>query len=302
MPRSPPSSAPARTCGCSIAAPPATSPASRSSGSSRSRRAGAPERATRRSSSFCAPPRGRRPRRPLSAASGGRPPRLARGAGGRVRAARGTGPLARRGGRGGGRRAPFGKGPARADRAPPRRGGGAAARGGGTMKIHEYQAKELLRGFGAAVPHGHLALTPLEAEGAFRQLGGGLAVVKAQIHAGGRGKGGGVKLARSPEEAHQHAAAMLGMTLRTPQTGPDGQEVRKVYVEEGCQIAQELYLAVTLDREIGRVTLVASADGGMDIEEVAARSPERILKVAVDPVTGFQPHQARRLAFALGLA
>jgi len=170
------------------------------------------------------------------------------------------------------------------------------------MKIHEYQAKELLRGFGAAVPHGHLALTPLEAEGAFRQLGGGLAVVKAQIHAGGRGKGGGVKLARSPEEAHQHAAAMLGMTLRTPQTGPEGQEVRKVYVEEGCQIAQELYLAVTLDREIGRVTLVASADGGMDIEEVAARSPERILKVAVDPVTGFQPHQARRLAFALGLA
>ncbi len=170
------------------------------------------------------------------------------------------------------------------------------------MKIHEYQAKELLRGFGAAVLRGHLALTALEAEGAFRQLGGGIAVVKAQIHAGGRGKGGGVKLARSPEEAHQHAAAMIGMTLRTPQTGPDGQEVRKVYVEEGCRIAQELYLAVTLDRETGRVTLVASADGGMDIEEVAARTPERILKVAVDPITGLMPHQARRLAFTLGLS
>ena len=169
------------------------------------------------------------------------------------------------------------------------------------MKIHEYQAKELLRGFGAAVPRGHLALTPVEAEAAYRELGGAIAVVKAQIHAGGRGKGGGVKVVRSPEEAHQHAAAMIGMTLRTPQTGPDGQEVRKVYVEEGCRIAQELYLAVTLDRELGRVTLVASADGGMEIEEVAARSPERILKVPVDPVTGFQPHQARRLAFALGL-
>jgi len=170
------------------------------------------------------------------------------------------------------------------------------------VKIHEYQAKELLRGFGAAVLRGHLALTPLEAEGAFRQLGGGIAVVKAQIHAGGRGKGGGVKLARSPEEAHQHAAAMLGMTLRTPQTGPEGQEVRKVYVEEGCRIAQELYLAVTLDRESGRVTVIASADGGMDIEEVAARTPERILKVAVDPITGLMPHQARRLAFTLGLS
>ena len=170
------------------------------------------------------------------------------------------------------------------------------------MKIHEYQAKELLRGFGAAVLRGHLALTPLEAEGAFRQLGGGIAVVKAQIHAGGRGKGGGVKLARSPEEAHQHAAAMLGMTLRTPQTDPEGQEVRKVYVEEGCRIAQELYLAVTLDRESGRVTVIASADGGMDIEEVAARTPERILKVAVDPITGLMPHQARRLAFTLGLS
>ena len=169
------------------------------------------------------------------------------------------------------------------------------------MKIHEYQAKRLLRALGVAVPRGHLALTPTEAEGAFRQLGGPIAVVKAQIHAGGRGKGGGVKLARSAEEARELARAMLGMTLRTPQTGPEGQIVRKVYVEEGQRIARELYLAITLDRETGRVTLVASADGGMEIEEVAARTPERILKVAVDPVTGLMPHQARRLAFALGL-
>jgi succinyl-CoA synthetase beta subunit len=170
------------------------------------------------------------------------------------------------------------------------------------MKIHEYQAKELLRAFGVAVPRGHLALTPLEAEGAFRQLGGPIGVVKAQIHAGGRGKGGGVKLARSPEEAHQHAAAMLGMVLKTPQTGPEGQLVRKVYVEEGCRIAQELYLGVTLDRESGRVTVIASAEGGMDIEEVAAKTPERILKVAIDPVSGLLPFQARSLAFDLGLS
>ncbi len=169
------------------------------------------------------------------------------------------------------------------------------------MKIHEYQAKQLLRAHGVPVPRGHLALSPVEAEGAFRELGGSLAVVKAQIHAGGRGKGGGVKLARSPEEARDLASAMLGMTLRTPQTGPEGQVVRKVYVEEGQRIARELYLAITLDRETGRVTLVASADGGMEIEEVAARSPGRILKVGVDPVTGLMPHQARRLAFSLGL-
>jgi succinyl-CoA synthetase beta subunit len=169
------------------------------------------------------------------------------------------------------------------------------------VKIHEYQAKRLLRSLGVAVPRGHLALTATEAEGAFRQLGGPLAVVKAQIHAGGRGKGGGVKLARSPQEARELAGAMLGMTLVTPQTGPEGQVVRKVYVEEGQRIAKELYLAITLDRENGRVTLVASAQGGMEIEEVAARSPQAIRKVAVDPVTGLVPHQARRLGFDLGL-
>ncbi len=169
------------------------------------------------------------------------------------------------------------------------------------MKIHEYQAKDILRKFGVAVPRGYLAVTPLEAEGAARQLGGGVCAVKAQIHAGGRGKGGGIKLARSPEEARLHAEAMLGMMLRTPQTGPEGQEVRKVYVEEGCRIARELYLGMTLDRDSGRVTVMASAEGGVDIEEVARAHPHRILKVPVDPLTGFMPFQARKLAFALAL-
>jgi succinyl-CoA synthetase beta subunit len=169
------------------------------------------------------------------------------------------------------------------------------------VKIHEYQAKEILRRFGVAVPRGYLAVTPLEAEGAARQLGGGITAVKAQIHAGGRGKGGGVKLARSPEEARSHAEAMLGMMLKTPQTGPEGQEVRKVYIEEGCRIARELYLGMTLDRENGRVTVMASAEGGVNIEEVAQHHPEKILKVAVDPLTGFLAWQARKLAFALGL-
>ena len=169
------------------------------------------------------------------------------------------------------------------------------------MKIHEYQAKEILRKFGVAVPRGYLAITPLEAEGAARQLGGGISAVKAQIHAGGRGKGGGVKLARSPDEARAHAEAMLGMMLKTPQTGPDGQEVRKVYVEEGCRIARELYLGMTLDREVGRLAVMASTEGGVDIEEVAKRSPDKILREWVSPLTGLMPFQARRLAFGLGL-
>ena len=169
------------------------------------------------------------------------------------------------------------------------------------MKIHEYQAKEILRRFGVAVPRGYLAVTPLEAEGAARQLGGGITAVKAQIHAGGRGKGGGVKLARSPEEARSHAEAMLGMMLKTPQTGPEGQEVRKVYIEEGCRIARELYLGMTLDREVGRLAVMASTEGGVDIEHVAATQPERILREWVDPLTGLMPFQARRLAFGLGL-
>ncbi len=169
------------------------------------------------------------------------------------------------------------------------------------MKIHEYQAKEILRKFGVAVPRGYLAVTPLEAEGAARQLGGGICAVKAQIHAGGRGKGGGVRLARSPDEARQHAEAMLGMMLKTPQTGSEGQEVRKVYIEEGCRIAQEMYLGMTLDRETGRITIMASSQGGVDIEEVAAKTPEKILKEAIDPLTGLLAFQARRVAFLLGL-
>jgi len=169
------------------------------------------------------------------------------------------------------------------------------------VKIHEYQAKEILRKFGVAVPRGYLAVTPLEAEGAARQLGGGICAVKAQIHAGGRGKGGGVKLARSPDEARSHAEGMLGMMLKTPQTGPNGQEVRKVYVEEGCRIARELYLGMTLDREVGRLAVMASTEGGVDIEEVASKTPEKILREWVSPLTGLMPFQARRLAFGLGL-
>jgi succinyl-CoA synthetase beta subunit len=169
------------------------------------------------------------------------------------------------------------------------------------VRIHEYQAKELLRRFGVAVPRGYLVVSPFEAEGAARQLGGGICAVKAQIHAGGRGKAGGVKLARSPEEARSHAEAMLGMTLKTPQTGPKGQVVRKVYVEEGCRISRELYLGMTLDREIGRVVVMASIEGGVAIEEVARTQPEKILRESVDPLTGLLPYQARRLAFGMGL-
>ncbi len=169
------------------------------------------------------------------------------------------------------------------------------------MKIHEYQAKEILRKFGVAVPRGVLVTTAEEAEGAARQLDGAVCVVKAQIHAGGRGKGGGVRLARSPEEARTHAQAMLGLMLRTEQTGPEGRQVREVWIEEGCQIARELYLGMTLARDTGRVTLMASTEGGVNIEEVARERPEKILKVTVDPLTGLLPFQARRVAFALGL-
>jgi succinyl-CoA synthetase beta subunit len=170
------------------------------------------------------------------------------------------------------------------------------------LKIHEYQAKDVLRKFGVAVPRGYLAATPLEVEGAARQLGGGICAIKAQIHAGGRGKGGGVKLARSPDEARTHAQAILGMMLKTPQTGPAGQKVRFVYVEEGCRIARELYLGMTLDRETGLVTVMASTEGGVDIEEVAHKTPEKILRESIDPLVGLAPFQSRRLAFKLGLS
>lgn len=169
------------------------------------------------------------------------------------------------------------------------------------MNVHEFQAKALLRQYGVAVPEGRLATTPAEAEDAARALGAKVAVVKAQVHAGGRGKGGGIKLAKSPADAREVASQILGMTLRTHQTGPDGKLVRKVYVEAGSEIARELYVAVLLDRAVEKFAVIASTEGGMDIEEVAAKTPEKILTVHVDPNVGLQAFQARQLGFGLGL-
>ena len=169
------------------------------------------------------------------------------------------------------------------------------------MNVHEYQAKALLRDFGVAVPAGRLATTPAEAAAAARELGGGTCVVKAQVHAGGRGKGGGIQLAKSPEEAGQRAGEILGMTLRTHQTGPEGKLVRKVYVEAGSAIARELYLGVVLDRAAEKLAVIASSEGGVEIEEVAARTPEKILTAHVDPNVGLQGFQIRDLGFGLGL-
>jgi succinyl-CoA synthetase beta subunit len=169
------------------------------------------------------------------------------------------------------------------------------------MKIHEYQAKELLRKYGVAVPRGLVARSPEEAYHAAKELGSDVVVVKAQIHAGGRGKGGGVKLARSADEAQEIARHMLGMKLVTHQTGPEGREVRALLVEEGLPIDKEFYLGIVLDRASGRLVFMASSAGGMDIEEVAAKTPELILKETIDPAVGFRPFQARKLAFGLGL-
>ena len=169
------------------------------------------------------------------------------------------------------------------------------------MNIHEYQAKEIFRRFGIPVPRGRMAETPLEAKGAALELGG-RCVLKAQIHAGGRGKAGGVKLAGSAEEAEKKAGEMLGKKLVTHQTGPQGREVRRLLVEEQLNIDREVYLAMVLDRSLSRVSVIASAEGGVDIEEVARRSPEKILKEAIDPVVGLLPFQCRRLAYDLGLA
>src|SRR6266571_3931175 len=160
-----------------------------------------------------------------------------------------------------------------------------------TVKIHEYQAKEILRGFGVAVPRGKLVQSAEEAVAAAREFVPKASVVKAQIHAGGRGKGGGVKLAKTPEEAGELFKKIHGMQLVTHQTGPQGQKVRKVYVEEGCDIARELYLGVTLDRASGRNTFMASSEGGVEIEEVAAKHPEKILRANVDPVVGLAGFQ-----------
>ena len=168
------------------------------------------------------------------------------------------------------------------------------------MKIHEYQAKEILRSFGVPVPNGAVARTPEEAEAIARDLGGAV-VVKAQIHAGGRGKGGGIKLASGPAEAREAASEIIGMQLVTPQTGSEGQRVKSVWVENATDIDRELYLGIVLDRAQSRLVVMASSEGGMDIEEVAATTPEKILKEVVHPGVGLQPFQARHLALGLGL-
>jgi len=169
------------------------------------------------------------------------------------------------------------------------------------MNIHEYQAKELLRKFGVAVPKGGIAYIADEAATVAEELGGPVWVVKAQIHAGGRGKGGGVKLAKSIDEVKSLASEMIGMHLVTHQTGPVGKEVSRVYVEDGCDIARELYLGMLIDRATSCITIMASTEGGVNIEEVAAKSPEKILKIAIDPATGLQAFHARRIAYGLGL-
>ena len=169
------------------------------------------------------------------------------------------------------------------------------------MKIHEYQGKEILRQFGVPVPRGIAAFTVQEAVEAAQKLGGPVWVVKAQIHAGGRGKGGGVKLARSIEEVRELAGKMLGMQLVTHQTGPEGQKVRRLYIEEGADIGKEYYVSVLTDRATQKVAIIASSEGGMDIEEVAARTPEKIVKIFVDPLVGLTDEQARELARGIGM-
>jgi succinyl-CoA synthetase beta subunit len=167
------------------------------------------------------------------------------------------------------------------------------------MNIHEYQAKSVLAKFGVAVPRGGVAYTPAEAEHVAQSLGGSLWVVKAQIHAGGRGKAGGVKLAKSLDEVKRLTKEMLGMTLVTHQTGPEGKEVKRVYIEEGSDIGSELYLSVVLDRKYSAITFVGCKDGGVDIEEVAHKTPEKIITVPVDPAAGIQAHHVRKLAFGM---
>ena len=169
------------------------------------------------------------------------------------------------------------------------------------MNIHEFQAKEILKRFGVPVPRGIVATTAEEARKAAAELGGGVCVVKAQIHAGGRGKGGGVKVVKNADQAAEAARAMLGKNLVTHQTGPEGRQVRRVLVEQGLNIARELYLGMVLDRAQSRVTVICSSEGGVEIEEVADKHPEKILKEAVDPVIGLAGFQCRRLAYALGV-
>jgi succinyl-CoA synthetase beta subunit len=169
------------------------------------------------------------------------------------------------------------------------------------MNIHEFQAKQILARFGAPVPKGQPASTPDEAAAAFKALGQPRAVVKAQIHAGGRGKAGGVKLLSSAQDAKDFAAKLLGKSLVTHQTGPQGRVVRRVYVEEASEVARELYLGMLVDRKVGTVSVIASTEGGMDIEEVAAKTPEKIITEPLDPLLGVSPFLGRKVAFALGL-
>ncbi len=170
------------------------------------------------------------------------------------------------------------------------------------MKIHEYQAKQLMRSYGVAVPEGYVAFTVAEANEAARKLPGPIRVVKAQIHAGGRGLGGGVKVCKSLEQVDEAANRILGMMLKTHQTGPEGQLVRRLYIEGGADIARELYLGILLDRDRGRLVVMASTEGGMNIEDVAHNTPEKIAKIWVDPKVGLQGFQCRKLGFALGLS
>jgi len=169
------------------------------------------------------------------------------------------------------------------------------------MNIHEYQGKEVLRQYGVSVPRGKVAFTADEAVAAAKELGSAVTVVKAQIHAGGRGKAGGVKIAKSIDDVHKYADELLGKVLVTHQTGPEGKEVKRLLIEEGCDIKKEYYVGVVVDRSTGRVVMMASEEGGTEIEEVAAHSPEKIIKETIDPVTGLLPFQARRLAYAINI-
>jgi succinyl-CoA synthetase beta subunit len=169
------------------------------------------------------------------------------------------------------------------------------------MNIHEYQGKEVLRQYGVAVPRGLVAFTVDEAVAAAEQLGTSVVVVKAQIHAGGRGKAGGVKVAKSIEQVREYASQILGKVLVTHQTGPEGKEVKRLLIEEGCDIKKEYYIGVVVDRATGRVVMMASEEGGTEIEEVAEHSPEKIFKEVIDPAVGLQPFQARKLAFAINI-
>lgn len=173
--------------------------------------------------------------------------------------------------------------------------------GGCIMNIHEYQGKEILRQYGVAVPKGSVAFSPDEAVKAAKKLGSNVTVVKAQIHAGGRGKAGGVKIAKNLEEVRSYAKELLGKILVTHQTGPDGKEVKRLYIEEGSDIKKEYYLSLVLDRATSRVTMMGSEEGGMDIEEVAESNPEKIFKEIIDPVTGLNAFQARRMAFNMNI-